>query len=319
VRAARWAYTDATRVQPARPSSRLDAGTEVPIHWHALHWKKIMYLTYYNGKWAEGNTPLYGAMDHSLWLGSSVFDGARAIRGKLPDLRPHLERVIASAEKLGLRCPLTVDEMEALVREGVARFPLDAELYIRPLVFGSEGFLIPVAEKSQFALTLFDAPLPPFTGFSACLSTMRRPQPDMAPTDAKASALYANSTRAMREAKERGFDQAIMLDAEGHVAEFAASNLFLVTEDGKVVTPALNGTFLAGITRARVMALLAEAGVQVEQRSVKPAELNTAREIFSTGNYGKVTPCTRYEDRTLEAGPVARQARELYLAFTEAT
>ena len=280
--------------------------------------KASMYLTYYNGQWAEGNTPLYGAMDHSLWLGSSVFDGARAIRGKLPDLRPHLERVIASAEKLGLRCPLTVEEMEALVREGVAKFPHDAELYIRPLVFGSEGFLIPVAEKSQFALTLFDAPLPAFTGFSACLSTMRRPQPNMAPTDAKASALYANSTRAMREAKERGFDQAIMLDAEGHVAEFAASNLFLVTEEGKVVTPALNGTFLAGITRARVMALLAEAGVQVEERSVKATELNTAREIFSTGNYGKVTPCTRYEDRTLEAGPVARQARELYLAFTEA-
>ncbi len=280
--------------------------------------KATMYLTYYNGQWAEGNTPLYGAMDHSLWLGSSVFDGARAIRGKLPDLRPHLERVIASSEKLGLRCPLDVDEMEALVREGVAKFPPDAELYIRPLVFGSEGFLIPVAEKSQFALTLFDAPLPPFTGFSSCLSTMRRPQPNMAPTDAKASALYANSTRAMREAKERGFDQAIMLDAEGHVAEFAASNLFLVTEDGKVVTPALNGTFLAGITRARVMALLADAGVQVEERTVKATELNTAREIFSTGNYGKVTPCTRYEDRTLEAGPVARQARELYLAFTDA-
>lgn len=280
--------------------------------------KASMYLTYYNGQWAEGNTPLYGAMDHSLWLGSSVFDGARAIRGKLPDLRPHLERVMASSEKLGLRCPLGVDEMEALVREGVAKFPADAELYIRPLVFGSEGFLIPVAEKSQFALTLFDAPLPPFVGFSSCLSTMRRPQPNMAPTDAKASALYANSTRAMREAKERGFDQAIMLDAEGHVAEFAASNLFLVTEDGKVVTPALNGTFLAGITRARVMALLAEAGVQVEERTVKATELNTAREIFSTGNYGKVTPCTRYEDRSLEAGPIARQARELYLAFTDA-
>jgi len=280
--------------------------------------KATMYLTYYNGQWAEGNTPLYGAMDHSLWLGSSVFDGARAIRGKLPDLRPHLERVIASSEKLGLRCPLSVDEMEALVREGVAKFPPDAELYIRPLVFGSEGFLIPVAEKSQFALTLFDAPLPPFAGFSSCLSTMRRPQPNMAPTDAKASALYANSTRAMREAKERGFDQAIMLDAEGHVAEFASSNLFLVLDDGKVVTPALNGTFLAGITRARVMALLAAAGVQVEERTVKATELNTAREIFSTGNYGKVTPCTRYEDRTLEAGPVARQARELYLAFTDA-
>ena len=278
-----------------------------------------MYLTYYNGQWSEGNVPLYGAMDHSLWLGSSVFDGARALRGKLPDLRPHLERVISSSEKLGLRCPLSVDEMEALVREGVAKFPADAELYIRPLVFGTDGFLIPVAQASQFALTLFDAPLPPFAGFSSCLSTMLRPQPTMAPTDAKASALYANSTRAMREAAARGFDQAILLDADGNVAEFAASNLFIVTEDGAVVTPRLNGTFLAGITRARVIALLASEGVHVEERTVAPEELRTAREIFSTGNYGKVTPCTRYEDRTLEAGPVARRARELYLAFTEAS
>jgi branched-chain amino acid aminotransferase len=279
--------------------------------------KETMYLTYFNGQWAEGNVPLYGAMDHSLWLGSSVFDGARALGGKLPDLRPHLERVITSADKLGLRCPLTVDEMEALVRDGVARFAPDAELYVRPLVFGTEGFLIPVAEKSQFALTLFDAPLPSFVGFSAGLSQLRRPQPTMAPTDAKASALYANSTRAMREVKARGFEQAIVLDADGHVAEFATSNLFLVTADGEVVTPRLNGTFLAGITRARVMALLAGVGVQVQERSVDEAELRTAREIFSTGNYGKVTPCTRYEDYVLEVGPVARQARELYMAFTQ--
>jgi len=278
-----------------------------------------MYLTYYNGQWAEGNTPLFGAMDHSVWLGSSVFDGARAVHGHLPDLRPHLERVIASAEKVGLRCPLGVDEMEALVREGVARFPADAELYIRPLVFASEGFLIPVPEATGFALTLFDAPLPPFTGFSAYLSPLRRPEPTMAPTDAKASALYANTARALREAKAQGFDNAVLLDAAGNVAEFASSNLFLVTETGEVVTPALNGTFLAGITRARVMALLADAGVSVVERIVKPEELETAREIFSTGNYGKVTPCVRYGTRDLPAGPVARQARDLYLAYTETT
>jgi branched-chain amino acid aminotransferase len=207
--------------------------------------------------------------------------------------------------------------MEALVREGVAKFPADAELYVRPLVFGSDGFLIPDPDKSGFALTLFDAPLPAFTGFSACLSVLRRPDANMAPTDAKASALYANSTRAMREAKARGFDQAIVLDSAGNVAEFASSNLFLVTEDGAVVTPVANGTFLAGITRARVIALLAEAGIKVEERSVAPEELETAREIFSTGNYGKVTPCTRYESRTLDAGPVAKKARELYLGFTE--
>jgi branched-chain amino acid aminotransferase len=276
-----------------------------------------MYLTYFKGQWAEGNIPLFGAMDHSVWLGSSVFDGARAIAGHLPDLRLHLQRVIVSAERLGLQCPLSVDEMEALTREGVAKFPADAALYIRPLVFGCEGFLVPEPAHSGFALTLFDAPLPAFTGFSACLSALRRPDANMAPTDAKASALYANSTRVMREAKERGFDNGVVLDSSGAVAEFATSNLFLVTPEGKVVTPVPNGTFLAGITRARVIALLAEAGVQVEQRTVAPAELDTAVEIFNTGNYGKVTPCVRYEGRTLAVGPVATLARDRYFGFTQ--
>ena len=275
-----------------------------------------MYLTYFKGEWAEGNAPLFGAMDHSVWLGSSVFDGARAIRGHLPDLRPHLERVVSSAEKLGLRCPLGVDEMEALVREGLKKFPADAELYVRPLVFGGDGFLIPVPETSGFALTLFDAPLPPFTGFSACLSPLRRPDADMAPTDAKASALYANTTRALREAKARGFDNAVMLDSKGLVTEFGSSNIFIVTPEGELATPAPTGTFLAGITRARVIALLAGAGLTVVERSVKPDELERAVEIFSTGNYGKVTPCVRYGERVLAVGPVATKARDMYAAFT---
>ena len=276
-----------------------------------------MYLTYFKGQWAEGNTPLFGAMDHSVWLGSSVFDGARAVRGHLPDLRLHLKRVVQSAQQLGLNCPYDVDQMEALVREGVARFPADAELYIRPLVYAADGFLIPDADKSGFALTLFDAPMPAFTGFSACLSTLRRPDASMAPTDAKASALYANTTRALREAKQRGFDNAVVVDSRGNVAEFASSNLFLVTAAGEVVTPVPNGTFLAGITRARVIALLEEAGVKVLERTVEPAELDTALEIFSTGNYGKVTPCVRYEGRALEVGPIATLARDRYLAYME--
>ncbi len=274
-----------------------------------------MYLTFFNGRWTEGNTPLFGAMDHSVWLGSSVFDGARSIRGQVPDLRLHLERVIRSSERVGLQCPLKVDEMMALCREGIARFPAEAELYVRPLVFGTEGLLIPVAEKSAFALTLFDAPLPPFSGFSACLSTLRRPDPLAAPTDAKASCLYPNSTKALREAKERGFDNAVVCDGEGRVAEFATANIFLVTPAGNVVTPVPNGTFLSGITRARVIALLAIEGIVVEERAVVPAELERASEIFNTGNYGKVTPCTRYESRALPVGPVATLARDRYMAF----
>jgi branched-chain amino acid aminotransferase len=275
-----------------------------------------MYQTYFKGAWSEGNTPLFGAMDHSVWLGSSVFDGARAIAGRTPDLDLHLQRVIRSAEKLGLACPLSVAEMTALVSEGISRFPPDAELYIRPLVFATEGLLIPDTVKSAFALTLFDAPMPPFAGFSACMSPLLRPDPLMAPTDAKASSLYANTTRALRDAKARGFDNAVIVDGDGHVAEFATSNLFFVSAAGSVVTPAANGTFLAGITRARIIKLLTSAGIAIEERSVLPAELDTAQEIFNTGNFGKVQPCIRYQARILPIGPIATLARERYLAFT---
>lgn len=279
-----------------------------------------MYLTYFNGQWSDGNTPLFGAMDHSVWLGSSVFDGARSIRRQVPDLKLHLERVIRSATSLGMTCPLTVEEMTRLCVEGIGKFPIDAELYIRPLVFGTEGLLIPVPEKCRFALTLFDAPMPAFTGFSACLSTLRRADPLMAPTDAKASCLYPNSTRALREARDRGFENAVVCDSKGLVAEFATANIFFVTQNGQVVTPVANGTFLSGITRARVIDLLAREGVAVDERAVHPTELDAATEIFNTGNFGKVTPCIRYESRTLPIGPIATLARERYLTFSaEAT
>lgn len=274
-----------------------------------------MYLTYFNGTWTEGNAPLFGAMDHSVWLGSSVFDGARSIGGKTPDLALHLQRVINSANSLGLICPLSVDDMAALVAEGIQKFPPDAELYIRPLVFGTDGLLVPVPEKAGFALTLFDAALPGMSGFSACSSELRRPDARFAPTDAKASCLYANSSRAIREAGAKGFDNAVMCDPDGNVAEFATANIFLVTRAGEVVTPVPNGTFLSGITRARVIQLLADDGIKVIERTVKPEELLDAEEIFNTGNYGKVTPCIRYMDRSLPVGPVATRARELYMAF----
>ena len=274
-----------------------------------------MYTTWFKGHWSDGNTPLIGAMDHGVWLASTVFDGARSIHRMAPDLRAHCRRTFESAERVGLGVPLTVDDMVELCVQGIHRYPADAGLYIRPLVFGTEGLLVPT--DSGFALTLFDAPMPPFAGFSALLSSRRRPSPLAATTDAKASALYPNVARALREAKSAGFDNAVVLDPDGQVAEFATANLFFVAADGSVVTPAANGTFLAGITRARVIALLAEAGVTVQQRAVQPAELEQAREIFSTGNYGKVMPCTRYGTRDLPIGPLATQARALYMKFAE--
>jgi branched-chain amino acid aminotransferase len=275
----------------------------------------VMHTTWFKGHWSDGNTPLIGAMDHAVWLASTVFDGARSIHRMAPDLRAHCQRTFDSAERVGLAVPLTVDEMVELCIEGIHRFPADVDLYVRPLVFGTEGMLVPTG--SAFALTLFDAPLPPFTGFSALLSSRRRPSPLAATTDAKASALYPNVARALREAQAAGCDNAVVLDPDGNVAEFATANLFFVAADGEVVTPAANGTFLAGITRARVIDLLARAGIAVRQRTVAPGELESAREIFSAGNYGKVMPCIRYAARELPIGPIATQARTLYLQYAE--
>lgn len=273
----------------------------------------MLHTTYFEGRWTDGNVPLIGSMDHSVWLASTVFDGARSIHRMAPDLRAHCERTYDSARRVGLSLDLPVDELVRLCIEGIHRFPADVDLYIRPLVFGTEGLLVP--EKSAFALSLFEAPLPPFAGFSAHLSQRRRPSPLAATTDAKASALYPNVARALREAAAAGFSNAVILDPDGNVAEFATANLFFVAADGAVVTPAANGTFLAGITRSRVIRLLSDAGITVEQRTVRPEELDSAREIFNTGNYGKVMPCTRYNARELPIGPVATRARDLYMAY----
>jgi branched-chain amino acid aminotransferase len=137
----------------------------------------------------------------------------------------------------------------------------------------------------------------------------------MAPTDAKASCLYPNAGRAIAEARARGFDNAVMLDPMGNVAEFATANLFIV-KDGVAVTPAPNGCFLNGITRQRVIKLLREKGQEVVEGRVTPQDLMEADEIFNTGNYGKVMPVIKYEDRELQPGPVYRMARELYWEFS---
>ena len=128
----------------------------------------------------------------------------------------------------------------------------------------------------------------------------------MAPTDAKASCLYPNGQRAIRDAANRGFDNAIMLDGDGNIAEFATSNLW-IAKNGVVSTPVDNGTFLNGITRRRVLALLKADGVEVQERSLTRADVESADEVFSSGNYGKVVHVNRVEDRALEYGPLARR------------
>lgn len=274
-------------------------------------------IFYHDGQWTTENPKLLGPADHAFWMASMVFDGARAFRGLTPDLDLHCARVVRSAERMLMKPGLSAAEIQALCLEAVSRFPAGAELYIKPMFYCADGFLLPDAARTQFVLHVFEVPMPGTQGFSACFSPFARSWPNMAPTDAKASCLYPNGQRAIADATARGFDNAIMLDGAGNIAEFATSNLW-IAKDGKVATPADNGTFLNGITRQRVLALLRADGVTVEERTLTRADVETADEVFSTGNYGKVVHVNRVEDRPLEYGPLAQRAHRLYMAYAEA-
>jgi branched-chain amino acid aminotransferase len=273
-------------------------------------------ITWIDGDWIEGNPPLLGPMTHAVWMASVVFDGARSIKRLAPDLDLHCARVIRSAEVMGLKPPITAVEIERLAWEGIDKFGDEAELYIRPLMYSEEGFVVAVPESTRFILSVFEAPLPESKGLKVCLSNFRRPSPDMAPTDAKTACLYPNVARALREARGKGYDSAVVLDAQLDVAELATANIFMV-KDGGVATPACNGTFLNGITRQRVLQLLRDDGLPVEERRITYDELSGADELFATGNYTKINPVVQIDDRPLKPGPVAARARDLYFAYAE--
>jgi branched-chain amino acid aminotransferase len=274
----------------------------------------VTVAVWYDGQWHEEQPRILGPMDHAFWMASVVFDGARSFSRMAPDLDRHCERVVRSARSLLLEPTHSAREIEALAREGVRRFAEDAELYVRPMFFAMSGFVVPDPDSTRFALVIHEAPMPQPTGMSVCFSRYRRPTPDSAPTEAKASCLYPNMQRALSEARAQGFANAVTLDANGNVAELASANVWMV-RNGVALTPVANGTFLAGITRARVLELLREDGIEARESTLTPDDLEQADELFSTGNWGKVLPITRLGARELPIGPVARRARELYMAF----
>ncbi|WP_119272021.1 branched-chain amino acid aminotransferase [Taklimakanibacter deserti] len=271
------------------------------------------WWTYLDGKWHQGNPPIMGPWSDASWLGSAIFDGARAFEGVTPDLDLHCQRCERSALAFGLE-PLKAGAIEELVRDGIGKFPKNTPLYLRPMFWAETNFLDAGPIETRYSISVHESAMPSTKGFSAGLSSFRRPSYEYAPTDAKAACHYANSARAIREAQGRGFDNAVLLDAVGNVSEFSTSNLFHA-KDGEVHTPIPNGTLLNGITRQRVIKLLRKAGVTVHERAVPWRDVLAADEVFSTGNYGKVIPVTRIETRDLQPGPLFKKARELYWEF----
>ena len=274
-------------------------------------------FTFLDGEWFEGNKPIVGPRTHAFWLGSSVFDGARAFEGVTPDLDKHCARVNRSTKTMWLKPLMSEEAIAELAREGIKKFKPGAHLYIRPMYWAEHngpGSVPPDPESTRFCLSIYEAPLPDMTGVSITRSAFAKPLAMTMPIDAKAGCLYPNNARALMEARTRGFDNCLLSDMLGNVAELATANVFLA-RDGVVMTPAANGSFLNGVTRQRVLALLRADGADVREATLSFADFDAADEIFVVGNYGKVTPVRRIETRDLQPGPAFRRARELYWDF----
>ena len=270
--------------------------------------------TYFNGTWHDGDMAVIRTADHGAWLGSGVFDGARYFDGVAPDLLAHCRRVNDSARALMLEPDVTAEEMVEIIWDGIRQFQWDEAIYLRPMYWGIDGdatAIIPDG-KVGFAICLEERGMAPAeTAVRATTTRFRRPVLEDAVVNAKAGCLYPNNARMLREANARGYQNALVADAMGNLAESATANVFLV-KDGEVFTPIPNGTFLAGITRARHIRNLTGDGAKVHETVLTFDDVRDADEVFLSGNMNKVTPVTEFDGTNFQIGPVTRRVREMY-------
>ncbi|WP_102225035.1 branched-chain amino acid aminotransferase [Acidimangrovimonas sediminis] len=271
--------------------------------------------TYFQGTWHEGDVAVMRAGDHGAWLGTTVFDGARMFEGVTPDLDLHLARINRSASALKIKPTVETGKMIEIVKEGLALYAPGTPVYIRPMYWainGDESGIVPTQDATGFCICLEEIPLAPADASTTLTTTsFRRPVMADNVTNAKAGCLYPNNARMLAEARSKGFGNALVADAMGNVAETASANVFMV-KDGELFTPIANGTFLAGITRARHMANFRADGYKVHEAVLTFADFHDADEVFLSGNMSKVTPVTRFDDTEYGIGPVTRHARALY-------
>ncbi len=276
--------------------------------------------TFFEGEWREGNTPIMGARSHGAWLASTVFDGARIFEGVAPDLDLHCARVNRSAKALGLNPTMTTEAIIARqgrrrqVRRGQAALRQARCTGVRPRA-ARPSCRIPTDRLRALPVRGADAGARRPVGDGDPLP----PADDRVDADRRQGGLPLSEQRpgAARRQEPR-FDNALVCDALGNVAETATSNVFMA-KDGVVKTPIPNGTFLNGITRQRVIKLLRDDGVAVEETSLTYADFLAADEIFISGNYSKVMPVLKIDDRMLQPGPFYGRARRLYWDYAHAT
>ncbi len=269
---------------------------------------------WYNGSslaWVDAKLHV---MSHGLHYASCVFEGIRAYDGEPYRLREHYERFHSSAEMLDFRIPYSVATLEQATREILKDNDL-SEAYIRPVAWrGSEQMAI-AADKTTIHVAIvawnfgdyFGARL---KGIRLTLSRWRRPSPESAPCKSKAAGLYTICTLAKHEAQRNGFDDALMLDYRGQIAESTGANIFLVI-DGQLHTPKAD-CFLDGITRQALVRIARKEGIEVVERAVLLEDLDSAQEVFLTGTAAEVTLVREIDERTFTEDKIAKRLAAIY-------
>lgn len=255
-------------------------------------------------------------LSHGMHYASSVFEGERMYNGTIFKSREHSERLHKSANILGMSVPLSVDELEDIKYEVCKANDL-TDAYVRPVAWrgGEQMGVSAKLTKTHVAVaawswgTYFDAEKRD-KGISLKTADWRRPAPNTAPTQSKAAGLYMICTMSKHAVEDAGFDDALMLDYRGYIAEASAANFFAV-KNGTLITPTPD-CFLNGITRQTVIQLAKDAGIPFEERHIHPDELGDFQEIFVTGTAAEVTAVGQIDDHHYTVGPITRQLRETY-------
>ncbi len=271
--------------------------------------------------WDEARVPI---LTHTLHYGLGVFEGVRAYES--PDghsavfrLREHVDRLFRSARIVELEIPFTRDQIERALIETLRVNQL-AEGYIRPLVYLGEGAMGLLPTDNPVRVSIIVWPWGAYlgqdgldNGIRAKVSSYTRHHPNVSMTKSKTCGEYVNSILAKREVTRSGYDEAIMLDTTGMVAEASGENIFIV-RDGVLKTPPL-GSVLEGITRDSVIRIAHDKGIEVVEQAFTRDELYSADEAFLTGTAAEVTPVREVDDRSIgegTRGPVTRTIQTAY-------
>jgi branched-chain amino acid aminotransferase len=240
-------------------------------------------------------------LSHGLHYASGVFEGERAYAGNIFRLRLHTERLLNSGRILGFDIPWTADQIDAACIEVVKANGL-TDAYVRPIAWRGTEQLSVSAQQTKIHLAIATWAWPNLFGDNRMkgvrlgMATWKRPHPETAPTASKAAGLYMIGTLAKHAAEAEGFDDALMLDWRGRVAEATGANIFMVM-DGELHTPTPD-CFLDGITRRTVMGLAHRRQIKVVERPILPEELAHASEVFLAGTAAEVTPVREIAGRS---------------------